>query len=243
MDIVIPLKRSIQNEELRYTIRSICKNMPHRKIWLAGYSPKWLYGIGYIKVQVPYGSKYKKAAANILAACRDPRVSDDFLLFNDDFFVMQPITDFQNLHRGPLIDHLKRLEKDYAAKPYYEGMKRTYDILRRMGFENPVNYGLHIPMIINKKKWLEAWEMQEEYNPKRLPLHLRTFYGNVFQVGGEQIDDVKLAKLTEIPSGEELFLSSNDNSFAIGNIGDYVRSKFYQPCKYESNDKKPIVLK
>lgn len=234
MDIVIPLKRSIRNEELRYTIRSIVKNFPHDKIWLAGYSPKWLYGIGYIPVQVPYGSKYRKAAANILTACKDPRVSDDFYLFNDDFFVMQPVTELRTLHRGPLINHLKRLEKDYTAKPYYDGMKRTYDILRRMGFEEPLNYGLHIPMKINKKKWLEAWKMQEEYNPKRLPIHLRTFYGNVFHLKGEGIDDVKLAKLTEIPSGEELFLSSNDNSFAVGNIGDYVRSRFPKACKYES---------
>lgn len=208
--------------------------MPHREIWLAGYKPNWLYGIGYIPVEVPYGSKYKKAATNILTACKDPRVSDDFLLFNDDFFVMHPVTDFQNQHRGPLIDHLKRLQGDHASKPYYDGMKRTYDILRRMGFEEPLNYGLHIPMIINKKKWLEAWKMQEEYNPKRLGLHLRTFYGNVFNVGGKQINDVKLANPHQRPETEGIFLSSNDSSFANGFIGDYVRSRFPEPCKYES---------
>lgn len=219
--------------------------MPGTKIWLAGYKPDWLYGIGYVPVSVPYGGKYRKTSNNILTAVQDPRISDDFILFNDDFFVMKPTTDFQTLHRGPLIDHLNRLkaERPKVSNPYYHGIKRTYDILRRMGFDEPLNYGLHTPMIMNRVKWLEMWEKQLEFNPKGLPIHLRTFYGNMHQIGGEQIDDVKLSQFDQKPTGKEIFLSSNDNSFTIGEIGVYIRSNFPEACKYEYADPKMFVLK
>lgn len=244
MDIVIPLKRAMINEELRYTLRSICKNVPHNQVWLAGYKPTWLHGpIGFVAVPVPLGDKYIKAATNILTACRDERITPDFLLFNDDFFVMQPITDFQNQHRGPLIDHLRQLEESGDLSSYYKGMKLTYDILRHEGFDDPLNYGLHIPMIINKKKWLEMWEWQLKHNPDKKPVHLRTLYGNLFNIGGEQVADVKIADYAKDPDGSEHFLSSNDNSFAIGGIGHYVRSKFPDICKYESAEPNMFVLK
>lgn len=235
VDIIIPLKRSMINEELRYTLRSICENVPHNKVWLSGYRIDWAsHELGAVEVSVPMGSKYMKTANNILRACKDDRVADDFLLFNDDFFVMKPMNDFKNMHRGKLIDHITRLENEGIVKAYYQGMKRTYEILQEMGFKEPLNYSLHIPMIMNKQKWLEMWRELLKINLERKPVHLRTFYGNYFKVGGRKMDDVKIANFEDEPTGKEAFLSSNDHSFVQGKMGEYVRERFPERCKYES---------
>lgn len=232
MDIVIPLKRALMNEELRYTLCSIDKNVPHRIVWLVGYDPAWVKKtVGRITAQVPYGSKYAKAANNILTACRDDRVTEDFILFNDDFFVMKPVEKIEPLHRGKLIDYAKKFEDEGLDGVYYQGLIETHKALQELGVEEPLNYGLHVPMVINKQKWLEMWAKRQEFPAKRL--HLRTFYGNLHKIGGRQIEDVKISGNDVVPTGEELFLSTNDTSYASGKVGEYIREQFPRgTCKY-----------
>ena len=100
-DIVIPLRRALLNEELRYTLRSIEKNMPGHKIWFSGYRPKFFSGkLNVVENATLEGNKYQKSHSNQMAACKHPEVSETFLLFNDDFFVMKPVTEFEDAHRG-----------------------------------------------------------------------------------------------------------------------------------------------
>ncbi len=42
LDIVYFVKESAQNEELRYSLRSVEKNFPHRNVWFVGGKPKGL---------------------------------------------------------------------------------------------------------------------------------------------------------------------------------------------------------
>ncbi len=55
-DVVYVVRPGDKNEELRYSIRSVIANLPHRKVWIAGYKPTWLSDdLGYIKVQTKPG--------------------------------------------------------------------------------------------------------------------------------------------------------------------------------------------
>ena len=47
MDIVYVVRPGDENEALRYSLRSLA-NIPHRTVWIAGYRPKWCYGIVYV---------------------------------------------------------------------------------------------------------------------------------------------------------------------------------------------------
>ena len=40
LDIVYIVKNTEYNGELRYSLRSVCKNFPHRNIWIVGNLPK-----------------------------------------------------------------------------------------------------------------------------------------------------------------------------------------------------------
>lgn len=234
MDIVIPLRRAIINEPLRYTVRSIEKNMPGHKIWFSGYAPKFFSGNLNVVENTTFGdNKYWRSHHNQLAAVKHSGVSDPFLLFNDDFFVMKPVGEFEDRHRGPLTDSIARLEAKVGASGYLGGMKLTLQVLKELGVEDPVDYGLHIPLTIHKDKWLEAWKIRLQYKDRKYPIHMRTLYGNLAQVATKQMDDVKISEEDVAPTGDETFLSSMSDSFTNGLVGEYVKSKFPEPSEYE----------
>lgn len=237
LDVVIPLKESNDNEELRYVLRSIAANLPHRKIFLAGFKPDWVKNVELISVDVPEGLKYSKSLANTKAACSDPRVSDDFILFNDDFFVMKPTDEINPVHRGFLRHfHAHYAVKNHRYRNYRDGIGRMRDILQILGIEdrNQLSYELHLPMVFNKAKRLEAYAIQDRWPAGDLALHTNTLYGNYFKVGGDLANDVKYFHAEDQPDTEAVFISSDDKSFARGRVGEYVRAAFPKRCKYEA---------
>lgn len=218
--------------------------MPHNRIWLIGYQPKWLTGpVKLLRVNVPYGSKYAKSHNNQLQACKHPYISDPFLLFNDDFFVMKPVEHFEDYHRGPLVDSIKRLKSTVGGSAYVNGMELTLQILKELGVEDPLDYGLHIPLTVHKQRWIKAWQLQLRYNKDKKAVHMRTIYGNLNNIAQKQMDDIKISNRKSLPTTDEFFLSTNDDSFNAGAVGDYIRSSFKEHCKYESAVEKPFVLK
>ena len=243
-DIVIPLRRALLNEELRYTIRSIEKNMPGHKIWFSGYRPKFFSGkLNVVENPTLEGNKYQKSHSNQMAACKHPGVSDPFLLFNDDFFVMKPVAEFEDFHRGPVTERIAELEELVGASGYLNALKLTLTILKELGVEDPVDYGLHIPLTVYKDKWIEAWNLQMKHNPDKKPVHMRTVYGNLNNVASKRMDDVKISDKTTSPRGDETFLSSVDDSFNTGKIGDYIRKSFPDLSTFEGGVNNTTVLK
>lgn len=208
--------------------------MPGYKIWFSGYTPKIFSGKMNVVENATVGdNKYWRSHNNQLAACKHSGVSDPFLLFNDDFFVMKPVEEFEDRHRGPLADSIRRLEAKVGMSGYLGGMKLTLRILKELGVEDPVDYGLHIPMTIHKQGWLDAWAIRMKYKDEKYPVHMRTLYGNLNNIATKQMDDIKISEEDVAPTGEEQFLSSMSDSFTNGLVGEYVRSKFPERSKLE----------
>ena len=59
MDLVYIVKNSEVNEDLRYSLRSVAKFVPHDKIWIVGYKPSWVQNVEYLPVPQNLGSKWK----------------------------------------------------------------------------------------------------------------------------------------------------------------------------------------
>ena len=93
MDILYTLKQCDQCDELIYSLRSLC-NLPHDRVFLVGGCPKNIdkSKVVYIPTEQK-GTKWRNSTNNVKTACKDPRLSDDFILMNDDFFVLKPIND------------------------------------------------------------------------------------------------------------------------------------------------------
>lgn len=230
MDVVFPVRPGDENEELRCSLRSIAAHLPHGRVWLAGHRPAWCSAeVGHIPV-AQAGSKWANSRANRLAACRDADVSEAFVLMNDDFFVMQPVDELPVLHRGPVTQVLRGYHPG-ARTPYVAGMRATADWLRRRGVEEPISYELHAPMAVTKTGLAEVLALAEASGIEAP--HVRTMFGNLHAVGGEQAADVKVHALDETPDDDAVFVSTTDASFARGQVGGWIRERLAQPCRYE----------
>lgn len=225
MDVVY-LCREGENEELRYSLRSL-RNLPHDRVWVFGGAPEWLRGAELVPVD-QHASKYRVTTAAMRAACLHPRVSDPFALMNDDFFVMEPVAGVPALNRGPVDVVAAEYGRRIGASPYLEGMLATRDLLASLGCERPLSYELHVPLPVHKAEMLRALEVGQAAG---IPvLHKRTLYGNLAGLGGETIADVKICGRRQcIPVGP--WLSTLDATFPRAH--PLLAHRFPRPSPFE----------
>lgn len=232
-DIVIPVRPGDDNEELRYALRSFEKNLRHRQIVIVGYKPSWLRNVLYIPVPQT-GTKYRNSTRNLEAACEHPAVSEDFLLCNDDFFVLKRTDRMPVFHWGPVKD-AERYYASRASGAYLQGLRATKKRLAELGYNDPLSYELHLPMPMNKQKFLEVLDLG-----RKIPaLHKRTLYGNVAGLGGEEVTDPKITTTGNRFPRKARFLSTMDSSWH-GPVGQYIKGLFPESSRYEGRSKATV---
>lgn len=233
-DIVYIVKASENNPELLHSLRSVAANLPHRRVWLVGYRPRWVAAeVGYLPT-IQRGPKHANTWGNWVAAARCPDISDEFTLFNDDFFVTKPIDDVPALHRGPLSEMIEWYAR-YRLTSHRQRAAVTRQALQRAGHGEPLySYELHTPMVINRHilaegiRWLDSGRSTSGANVAK-----RTFYGNFAGVGGERSQDVKVMKASDgVPEVRLPFLSTLPASWG-GLAGGWIRQLFPEPGRYE----------
>jgi hypothetical protein len=212
------------NEELRYSLRSVATNLPHDGVFIAGSAPPWLTpDVGVIPT-LDRGAKYSNILDALEVAC--DHVPDEVVYFNDDQFVMAPVPAIPVYHRGRLADRKTK------TGIYGGGFAETEALLRQLEVVGELlNYELHLPMPIRATRMAEALARARAVFRGKC-LHPRTLYGNLWHLGGEQLDDVKVHGSAGDYTGARL-LSTNDTSFASQPVGEFIRSAFPDPCRYE----------
>jgi hypothetical protein len=223
MDVVYRVRDNPKNEELRHSLRSLV-NLPHDRVFVFG-GPPWLRNV--VRLPDPGGGKWAAIYACLGEAARHPDISDEFILVDDDQFVMQPLDSVPVLHRGPMQDIR------YSSDTYVAARRRAYKYLVSRGIEAPLNYELHIPIVLNKDRVAVRDEELRRDRQSPMPF-FRSVYGNLEGIGGERAHDVKYGLTREVPRPAIPFLSTNDQSFRLGYAGDRVRATFPEPSIYES---------
>lgn len=224
MDIVYFVKDTDKNEELRYSLRSL-KNFPHDKVWFYGGCPKGLKPDFHVKINQDQPTKWANIFKMFKMACVNDKISKDFWLFNDDFFVMKPVKSGPDYYNGSLYKRVVTLEDTHNGfTPYSQQLRYTLQELESMGCDT-LNYALHVPMKINRKKGQELSNIMDG------PM-IRCIYGNYFKVGGHEHSDVKIDSIDKRYKDSE-YLSTNDKSFTHGVVGQQIREIFNTKCKYE----------
>ena len=222
-DVVYVVRPGERNEELRWSLRSL-SNLPHGRVWIAGYRPKWVTGVEHIPTSSRPGG-HQNAKANLRAACEHPEVSESFVYMNDDFFVMEPLKELPVMHRGSLAEAIRSAT---MANAYTRAMRQTLEILAKRGFAEPLMYDLHAPMTVTKAGMLEALALCRSANDQE-----RTLFGNINAVGGERGRNYKTRR------GEKgweswPFLSTNDSTFTTLPVGEHIRTTFPDQSVYEA---------
>ena len=231
MDVVYINRPGEENEELRYSLRSLA-NLAHDRVWIVGYCPGWLQGVERVPVE-SMRDKQTSALTNLITAINHPEISDPFVIFNDDFYVMQPMREIPTLHMGELD---KVISEHRQGSAYRNAMEKTRDRIRADGNESELYcYELHAPMVIEKLGMQLALSIgQGIYG-----MHNRTMYGNLMGVGGTETHDFKVYRTEKSKDYESWpFLSTSDRTFAYHPAGKtYIRAMFPDPSPYE----KPIA--
>jgi hypothetical protein len=222
--------RDGENEELRYSIRSVLAHFPKAEIWVVGGKPKWYTG-NFIRVR-PRGQKYYNARKNLEAIVLSDKIPEDFILMNDDFFIMLPIKNIGYYNGGRLEDKLIRYKKKSASSSYTKMLEATLEGIKSLGIKNPIDYELHVPMPMTKTKLRQVIPY---------PFLWRSVYGNLFEVGGIEISDVKIYKQEYInPKVDEKkiyqskFLSTEDRSFNEL-LTKILKDRFPNPSELEKD--------
>ncbi len=229
MDFVYICKEGT-NEELKYSIRSVVESFPDSNIWIVGGKPDWYVG-NYIKVE-QRESKYKNAVENLKTISVSDQISESFVLMNDDFYIIKKINKIENFHGGYLLNKINLYQKLNGNSQYTRKLSGTYKKLKALGFENPLDYELHVPMIMEKTKLKIVLELIDQFL-------WRSIYGNKFNVGGTEMQDVKVynsgplvLKSYNLNIDNHTYLSSADSSF--NNIFNKIlKDKFNKKTKFE----------
>ena len=229
-DIVYILKNNMESDEIRYSLRSVEKNFPYRKIWFVGGKPRGIVPDEYMEYMQQGDSKWKRSTSAVAAACRNDDITEDFWLFNDDFFVMKRIRVLKPMIRGTLLQRCRDIEakNNGFQSGYTRQLRRTMHMLKINGYPQ-LDYALHIPMLINRKKALEVMNVFPD-NPM-----FRSLYGNYWGIEAEKMSDVKVTSKTACPM-DTRFLSTDDSSFYHGEVGKFIRECFPEPSKYECEE-------
>lgn len=195
------------NNELRYSLRSIEKYLKHKNIFLIGEKPEWAQNLTHIPAIDPYPmNKERNIFSKIMVACKDSRVTEDFLFINDDHFLLQPMKDIPYYGNGTIEQFLKRRVTTYTMSAY-----NTKKALQAKSL--PTNYfDIHAPIIYNKQKFLELqaydWNIKKGYVIKSL-------YCNTHNIAPVPYSDCKL----QIPTNEEA-IKEKIKGRAFFSIGD-----------------------
>lgn len=226
MDIIYPYKRSPGDFELRYSLRSLV-NVPHSRVIVAGDIPLSMTD-DLTKVKNPRvgGDRYMSSTANIFAAMARADVSDEFMVMNDDIFVLQPWT-FRHENRGTI---RQALADPTVKGEYRERINATAGLLRAHGIDDPLFYGLHTPTQYNRAKLVEL--MREFPMPKHKYL-LRTMYWNLYPESSVRRDDVKV-KSWPVDRLPDDILSISDNVAALPDFRSWINERFPVASRYEA---------
>ena len=202
--------------------------MPHDKIWVVGGKPNWFNG-NFIPVR-DITNKFDNIKNCIKAAAESEEISDDFILMNDDFFLLKQIDHMPTYHGGLLKDKIDEYSRLSPNSYYTKLLKHTLRSLNNLGYKEPIDYDIHVPMIINKENLKIA---------ATHPYSIRSVYGNLFDIGGEKITDVKvyssgrlLLRSYDYLNNDFPFVSTTDISFN-DLYRTTLRDMFPYPSMYE----------
>ena len=232
MDIVYPIKKTTLNEELRYSLRSLC-NIKHDKVFVVGDLPGFISNNVYYIPTCKFVSRYETTTNNIASACRCSELSDNFILMNDDFFILNPIEEKDLLlNRGLLKDQVNFYHKNHGTLTNFDrAVEKGYEELKEQGFENPISFELHTPIIINKYKFLQ---ILPKINTDSLHVCKRSVYGNYFIKESKTIEDVKVLsyhKFDENKQGIKDLMSCSEVSWSV--VKPFIIKKFPNKSIYE----------
>lgn len=192
IDVVYPLGNGSRwkNNELRYSLRSIEKYLSgFRNVYIIGEKPSFLQNV----IHIPYPDKHQIPDRNImekvLQACNHPYVSDPFIFFNDDHYLLSPFQadQFPYYYEGTL----KQKQEKRGLDGYGLRLKNTYEYLKSKNL--PILcYDIHTPILYRKQAFIDH-VASVPWDTTKHGFVLKSLYANAIKAEGVELKDLKLS--------------------------------------------------
>lgn len=192
MDIVIPIGNGSHwnDNELRYSLRSLVrygKNIGN--IIIVGQKPEWIQNVIHIPNENPTNRNHEhNIYENILLACKSDLVKENFLGWQDDYFLLSLIDcdNYPFYHNGLLE---KGVKSRVRFDGYAMGLDNSRKYLAAKGLET-YNYDTHCPIVYNKQAFIDTvgsldWETDNGFV-------IKSIYANSLRVIGHHLGDLKI---------------------------------------------------
>jgi hypothetical protein len=217
------------DDELRHSLRSVANLRQVDRVVVSGMHPDWLAGDVLRVSPAPHPpGKFESAWANLVAAVRDPRVSDEFVLMNDDFFILEPVDVLPVLARCPWPEWRPTMSRGGARR------RATAAALALLGVDPVTAYEGHRPLLVGKRVMEDVIPAVDAQNQRAAPVWVRTVYGNAaFGGRGVVAGDAKIYRHRDMPPDGAVFVSTSDQAWSTGRVGQWLRARFPNPCRHE----------
>lgn len=229
IDIVIPLgSRSYKNyTELRFCLRSIEKHLKgYNNVFIIGALPDWITNITHISIEDDKRNRFrdKNILNKITVACKDEKVSQDFLMWHDDHFLLEDIEAkaFPYVHHGPI---------NISGGQYGYTKQNTMNLLGQVN-----DHDSHCPILFNKKKFLNSVPIVDW--TKWYGYLVKTLYCVMNEISADYYPDLKLRWVqyyNEMKSAIEgrKWFSIGDRCFDNGAVMQVLEELYPLKSKWE----------
>jgi hypothetical protein len=219
--------------EFRYSLRSASKYLKFRNVHVIGHLPEWTTNVYYTGYDDPYVNKQSNAVHKILRACKIPHLSENFVLMNDDFFFLSPVTKIPYYSLG----NIGALAKKYTTGRYLKAVLNTIELIGTRS----KNFEVHYPMIFNKNKLYSLFVGKDRVvNWRKYPVVYRSIYGAKYKVSTITVDkDFKAYTQSDLDYFKKKkglnFLSSDNSLVRNSDFCDFITKKLDSPCEFEKD--------
>lgn len=217
------------NEELRYSLRSVERFYPEADVWVIGGKPSWYSG-NFVKVRQTADS-FTNVKNSLSTIVDNPLIPDNVVIMNDDFFFLDRVDNFLFYVSGTLKDRILYDKINNINSTYTKKLTHLHNHCKRYT-SLPLDFDLHVPMPVNKKKL--SLIINES-------VMWRSNYGNRFapKTKIKKIKDVKVypKSIYSFKSYDYLnpkypFISTHDESF-LDVYNSLFKDTLSSPSKYE----------
>jgi hypothetical protein len=235
-DVIIPLNnRSYQkNIELRYCLRSIEKHLTGvGNVFIVGHCPEWARNVIHIRFDEDPRNRFRdrNIMLKMSEACKDARVSDDFLMVHDDHFLLADFEAgaFPYYHMGHMMP---------GVGQYGETKRNTEHLLCPLPGIPIYNYDCHCPILLNKQLFMRSVALADW--SKWYGYCMKTLYCVMNGIDGEYMDDIKIRmpltadEIKQAIAGRKWF-SIGDRCFAPGGMMDVLNELYPNKSKHETD--------
>jgi pyruvyltransferase len=227
MDVCYMLNtREEAKEILRYSIRSVEKNLNYRDIYIVGKKPSFLnQECREIRVNDrAVSNRFLNISEKLMAIINDPRVSENFIIMNDDFYILEKFKTIPYYYIGNISTYQKQLSEAFTGSHWKKILTQQLDMFPKGKMFTP-----HFPIVYNKKKLKELLKIE-----KMRESCMRSWYCNYYKVKGVKVIDKKIHKKDHLHLyNHSKFMSSSDWIEKNKDFLDFLREKFPNVSQYE----------